>query len=150
VRIQNETTTPYHQRHPDEPNKEVRKEEKIKNTNNSLNSNHNLGQYTIRWDDNRKGNSFLRESTVQSQHPDLHSENRHKVYRDTANSKQLQVPRNNKLYSYSQYTYTQKQYYQSNSNAKEQKIKNSDFRQRSTNNGNAESRRYQKQTDRNG
>lgn len=143
--IQYEANSQRRQGYPVQPNKEVRKEEKIENKNNSQNSNQHQ-QYLMRWD-NGRGNPLVMGNTVQSRNFNIHLENRHPLYGDTVNSKQFQGATNNRPYSYSHYTYPKKPYYQSNSNAKEQKFQNRDFREHSNNNGNVDSRRYRKQTD---
>lgn len=118
--------------------KKIRKKETLENPNNPQNPNQ-YKQYPMRWD-NSTENHFVRQNTVQSQGPDIHSENRYPVYRNT--EKQF-PPRGPSSANF-------KQYFQSNSDAKERKFQKRDFRQRSNSNGNLDSRRNQKQTDRNG
>lgn len=139
--------------------KKNKKHEKPVNQNNPQNPNQRQ-QYPMRQDNNKTGNPFIRQNTVQSHSPAIHSENRHLVYRNTekqfsskgssgntGNFKQFQGATNNSPHSYP-YINSQKPHYQSNLGAKEQKR---DFsRQRSNNNGNVDSRRNHKQTDQNG
>jgi hypothetical protein len=76
--IQDEANPQRHQGYPVEPNKEVRKEEKIVNKNNSQNSNQHQ-QYLMRWG-NGRGNPLVMGNTVQSRNFNIHSENRHPLY----------------------------------------------------------------------
>lgn len=104
--------------------RKIKKQERIENRNNPQNQ---YQQYPMRGDDN-KGNTFVFQNTFQSHSPVIYSENRHPIYRNT----EKQTP-----------------HYQLNADIKGQKFQNKDFGQRS-NNKNLDSRRSQKQTDRNG
>ncbi|GEM_PF-507324 len=110
--------------------------------------NPNQRQQSMRRDNNKTGSPFVRQNTVQSHNPAIHSQNRYPVYRNTEkqfSSKQFQGATNNSPHSYPHY---QKPHYQSNPGAKEQKR---DFsKQRSNNNRNVDSRRNHKQTDERG
>ncbi len=126
--------------------KKNKKHEKPTHQNNPYNPNQR--QQSMRRDNNKTGGPFVRQNTVQSHSPAIHSQNRHPVYRNAEkqfSSKQFQGATNNSPHSYPHY---QKPHYQSNPGAKEQKR---DFsKQRSNNNRNVDSRRNHKQTDERG
>jgi hypothetical protein len=145
---------------PNQPNnKEIKKEQRIENRNNPQNPNQ---QYPIRWDNNGSGNHSVKQNTVQSHSPAMHSEN-HPVYRNmerqfspkgsagnAGNFKQFQGATNNSPRSYPHSTNSQKPHDQSNLNTKEQKLQKRDSGQHSNNKGNVDSRRNHKQTNPNG